>query len=81
MAPLGDEIVQTFIDVVKDILIDGVTPYLLAFPMDTVPDDMFGDEYGVWPTKYIGDIDGVVLLSKTLKGSGKFKNQNSNKLI
>ena len=52
-------------------------PYMFVFPMDpsnTVSGHMYGDEYGIWPTKYIGGIDADVLLSKTLKC--KFRIQN-----
>ena len=70
MGPLGYQIADTVISAVKDGLIDGVMPHMFVFPMDpsnTIIGQLFGDEYGIRPTKYIGGIDGDVLLSKTLK--------------
>ena len=61
---------DSYISSVKDILIDGKMPFMLAFPMDplnTFTGHMYGEEYEIWPTRYIGGIDGGVLFSKTMK--------------
>ena len=72
MIPFGYEIVNSAIALMKDFFIDGIISQMFVFPIDpsnTLIGDLYGDEYDSWPTKYIGGIDGDVLLSKTVKSN------------
>ena len=70
MIPFGYEIVTSYLTIMKEFLIDGVLAQMYVFPIDpfnTLTGFMFGDQYEIWLTRYIGGIDGDVLLSKTVK--------------
>ena len=76
LAPLGYNIIDSIIKTTaNDIIFYRKMPYMIVYPMDpsnSFTGHTYGDEYGLWPTRYIGGLDGDVLLSKTLKCNFRF---------
>ena len=62
-----DDSIQMFVDVINDIIIEGLIPQMMIFPIipRAFSDGLFNEEYGL--TRYIGGIDGDVVTCNTNK--------------